>query len=269
MECKRAVALLEAYLDKELDRAEARELEDHVDGCADCRAALTKLDALRLALRDRSLRHAAPAALRERIAAAAGSGAAETPGSSSAAPPRRFRAGAPAWWRMAAAFVLTFAAGGAFVHLWNPGKADDESALIARDLFASHWRALAAASPVDVVSSDRHTVKPWFAGKVAQAPLVQDFAEQGFALVGGRIDYVGAQRVPVLVYRHGQHLIDVFVLPQGAGAAQVRPAAHLGYSLDPLVLGAQPAAVVSDMDRQELAKFAQLIAESGGKNAAH
>jgi anti-sigma factor RsiW len=269
MECNRAITLLEAYLDKELDRAEARELEDHVDGCADCRAALTKLDGLRVALRDRSLRHAAPAALRERIAAAAGS--VDAPVSPAAAPPRRHRAAAPAWWRMAAAFVLTFAAGGAFVHLWNSGKADDESALIARDLFASHWRALAAASPVDVVSSDRHTVKPWFAGKVAQAPLVQDFAEQGFPLVGGRIDYVGTQRVPVLVYRHGQHLIDVFVLPQGAGSAEVRPAARLGYSLDPLILGAQPAAVVSDMDQQELAKFAKLIAERGGdgKDAAH
>jgi len=271
MECSRAVTLLEAYLEKELDRAAARELEDHVDGCADCRAALTRLDGLRVALRDRSLRHTAPAALRERIAAAAGSVEAPVPVSPAAAAPRRHRTAAPAWWRMAAAFVLTFAAGGAFVHLWNSGKADDESALIARDLFASHWRALAAASPVDVVSSDRHTVKPWFAGKVAQAPLVQDFAEQGFPLVGGRIDYVGTQRVPVLVYRHGQHLIDVFVLPQGAGSAEMRPAARLGYSLDPLVLGAQPAAVVSDMDQQELAKFAQLIAARGGdgKDAAH
>jgi anti-sigma factor RsiW len=271
VECNRAVTLLEPYLDKELDRAEARELEDHVDGCADCRAALTRLDTLRVALRDRSLRHAAPAALRERIAAAAGSADAPVPVSPAAAAPRRHRTAAPAWWRMAAAFVLTFAAGGAFVHLWNSGKADDESALIARDLFASHWRALAAASPVDVVSTDRHTVKPWFAGKVAQAPLVQDFADQGFPLVGGRIDYVGTQRVPVLVYRHGQHLIDVFVLPQGAGSAEMRPAARLGYSLDPLILGAQPAAVVSDMDQQELVKFAQLIAaRSGdGKDAAH
>jgi anti-sigma factor RsiW len=264
MECNRAATLLEAYLDKELDRAEARELEDHVDGCANCRATLTRLDALRVALRDRvSGRIVAPEALRERIVAAAGSVDAPVPVSPAAAAPRRNRMAAPAWWRMAAAFVLTFAAGGAFVHLWNSGKADDESALIARDLFASHWRALAAASPVDVVSSDRHTVKPWFAGRVAQAPLVQDFAEQGFPLVGGRVDYVGTQRVPVLVYRHGQHLIDVFVLPQGAGSAEMRPAARLGYSLDPLVLGTQPAAVVSDMDQQELAKFAQLIAERG------
>src|SRR5262249_48881580 len=119
-----------------------------------------------------------------------------------------------------------------------------------------HWRALAAASPVDVVSSDRHTVKPWFAGKVAQAPLVLDFADRGFPLVGGRIDYVGTPRVPVLVYRHGQHGIDRFVLPQSVVAPTAQ---QQGYAVDPVRLGDQPAAVVSDMDRQELAKFEQLL----------
>jgi anti-sigma factor RsiW len=273
MECKRAVTLLEAYLDKELDRAEARELEDHVDGCADCRAALTRLDELRVALRDRSLRYPAPAALRERIAAASSPQAEVTESSTVAGVPasRRRISATPSWWRLAAACVLAFVAGGAFVHLWNPGRDDAESAQVVHDLFASHWRALAAASPVDVVSSDRHTVKPWFAGKVAQAPLVQDFAEQGYPLVGGRIDYVGAQRVPVLVYRHGQHLIDVFVLPPGAGSADIRSAARLGYTLDPVALGAQPAAIVSDMDAQELAKFGQLVAQRSrnGTDAAH
>jgi anti-sigma factor (TIGR02949 family) len=259
MDCNGALSLLEAYLDKELDRAEARELERHLDGCPDCRAALTRLDVLRLALRDRSLRHGAPAALRERIAAAAANTDA------SAVPPlaaRRTRL-LPAWWRVAAACVLAFASGAAFMHLSNSGHADDPAALVEHDLFASHWRALAAASPVDVVSSDRHTVKPWFAGKVAQAPLVQDFAEQGFPLVGGRIDYVGAQRVPVLVYRHGRHLIDVFVLPQEAGTTSVVSVARLGYTLDPVMLGAQQAAIVSDMDPQELANFGRLLAQQG------
>ena len=126
----------------------------------------------------------------------------------------------------------------------------------AHDLFASHWRALAAASPVDVVSTDRHTVKPWFAGRVAQAPLVRDFAEQGFALVGGRVDYVGGQRVPVLVYRHGQHLADVFVLP-----AALTPAAQReeGYALDPLRLGGESAALLSDMDEAERQRLRELL----------
>jgi anti-sigma factor RsiW len=251
MECKTALTLLEPYLDKELDRAEARELEAHVDGCADCRAALTKLDELRLALRDAALRYPAPQALRDRIKAAASAAA-------SAQSVRTAWHAAPVW-RIAAACVLAFGAGGVSVHMWNSGQeAAAAQAQIGRDLFASHWRALAATSPVDVVSSDRHTVKPWFAGKVADSPLVQDFADQGFPLVGGRIDYIGTQRVAVLVYRHGQHVIDVFVLPQATAAG--KSSQTQGYTLDAITLGNQPAAIVSDMDQQELVRFAQLLA---------
>jgi anti-sigma factor RsiW len=255
MECRTVLTLLEPYLDKELDRADARELEVHVDGCADCRAALTRLDELRLALRDATLRYPAPQQLRDRIDAAA---AAEAQG---VAPERsrRARRNSPVW-RIAAACVLAFGAGGVSVHLWNSAKfAANEDAQISRDLFASHWRALAAASPVDVVSSDRHTVKPWFAGKVADSPLVQDFAEQGFPLVGGRIDYIGTQRVAVLVYRRGQHVIDVFVLPQTASAAAGKSMQMQGYTLNAVTLGDRPAAIVSDMDEQELLRFRQLL----------
>ena len=262
MDCKTALGLLEAYLDKELDRSDARALEAHVDGCADCRMALTRLDELRLALRERSLRYVAPTSLRDRIAAAA-TGSGETPadsGSGDSGFSIRHRVTsrvAPWWGRLAAACVLAFGAGAASVHLWNSGQGDSGQ-WVAHDLFASHWRALAAASPVDVVSSDRHTVKPWFAGKVAQAPLVRDFAEQGFPLAGGRIDYVGAQRVPVLVYRHGAHLIDVFVLPASMAVAADE---SQGSTLRPVVLGGQPAAVVSDMDAREIAAFSHLLSE--------
>jgi anti-sigma factor RsiW len=256
MDCKTALTLLEPYLDKELDRVDARELEAHVDGCVDCRTALTRLDELRLALRDTTLRYPAPQQLRDRIAAAS---AAETSANASG---RSHRA---AWRaarvRIAAACILAFGAGGVSVHWWNSAQvAQGERVQISRDLFASHWRALAAASPVDVVSSDRHTVKPWFAGKIAGAPEVQDFAEQGFPLIGGRIDYVGAQRVAVLVYRHGQHVIDVFVLPEAAAAATGKSMQMQGYTLEAITLGSQPAAIVSDLDQQELRRFGQLLA---------
>jgi anti-sigma factor RsiW len=264
MECRIAQTLLERYLDNELERADARALEAHLDGCADCRAALTRLDTLRLALRDQALRHTAPAELRERIArsaASAAAGAESAPISGMATRSRRAPS-APAWWRTAAACVLAFAAGGAGVGLWNASHGGaDERALLEHDLFASHWRALAATSPVDVVSSDRHTVKPWFAGKVAPSPLVVDFADAGFPLVGGRIDYLGRERVPVLVYRHGQHLIDVFVLPQSSGA--IAPAVQReGYAVETVLLGGQRAAIVSDTDAQELAKFAGMLASA-------
>jgi len=229
------------YFDGELDPAATREFERHLDGCSDCRDELVALDALRSDLRDSLSRVTAPVALRERLLAI----------SASSRPTRR------SWLPLAAAAALAFVVGGAATTAWH-AREDTRDAL-ARDLFASHWRALAATSPVDVVSTDRHTVKPWFAGKVAQAPLVRDFAADGYPLVGGRIDYIGEARVPVLVYRHGQHLIDVFVLGE-ADADAIRSTNRQGYSLDPLVLGRQPAAVVSDLDAAELARFAARLA---------
>jgi anti-sigma factor RsiW len=244
MDCSSARELLPLYFDGELDRASGREFERHLDTCEECRAALIELDSLRTRLRNDTPRHAAPAALRERIARTAANALA-TPHANP-----RMR-----WLALAASWALAFVAGGALLPAWKIGNEPP----IARDLFASHWRALAAASPVDVVSTDRHTVKPWFEGKVAQAPLVRDFAEQGFALVGGRIDYVGSARVPVLIYRHGQHLVDVFVLPPADAAALSHPLQREGYALEPLRLGDQAAVIVSDMDATESARFAQLI----------
>lgn len=245
MDCKTARNLLEAYLDGELDRATSRELETHADMCADCSAELGRLDELRRALRDGALRYEAPPELRERIRAAA------------RAEPRA-RAALPVWTRIAAACVLAFAAGAASMVAWHSATRTTAREWMTSDLFTSHLRALAAASPVDVISSDRHTVKPWFAGKVSEAPLVRDFAAQGFALVGGRIDYVGT-RIPVLVYKHGQHLVDVYIFPAKA-AHDVQEAATLdGYSIKPVTVGAQPAAIVSDMDTTELTRFAELL----------
>lgn len=259
MDCKSALLLLHAYLDGELGASEVRELELHVDDCAGCREALSQLDALRSALRDPSLcdlslRYQAPASLRERIRAAA-----RTIELAPTTPLRAPIAATP-WWRLVAASALAFAAGAVTVSIWTPGPARHlEQAQLERDLFASHWRALAAASPVDVVSSDRHTVKPWFAGRIADAPPAVDFATQGFALVGGRLDYVGTERVAVLVYGHGHHLIDVFVLPSVDSASLTTSVRQRGYSLDRVSLGGQDAVIASDMDAAERARFAQLL----------
>jgi len=238
MECNRATER-SLYFDGELDGADERAFERHLEGCAGCRAELAALESLRGGVRAAMPREQAPAALRARIEA------------------RLRRRPAPAWQALAAAGVLAFVAGSAATAWWTAREAPEQR--LARELFAGHWRALAAASPVDVVSSDRHTVKPWFAGKVAQSPLVQDFAAQGFPLVGGRIDYAGDARMPVLVYRHGQHVIDVFVLGDDEAGAIGGTRRSRGYVLVPTRLGSQPAALVSDMDDAELARFEQLL----------
>jgi anti-sigma factor RsiW len=250
MDCKAAHDLLSLYFDGELDRAASREFEMHLDECADCRATLIELDALRRTLREDAPRYSAPEALRARIQKHAVTSAA----------PESSRRTSYRWLALAASWVLAFVAGGAMMTTWhhasNAGYAESQ---LTRDLFASHWRALAATSPIDVVSTDQHTVKPWFAGKIAIAPVVQDFADQGYALIGGRIDYVGNERVPVLVYRHGKHLIDVFVLPQTITPAIAKPIQVQGYVLDVVNLGGQPAAIVSDMGQAELEKFSGLL----------
>lgn len=259
MDCKTASELLPLYFDGELDRATSRELEAHLDGCAECRDALIGLDSLRTTLREETPRHTAPELLRARIRKDIAQREAPVPAASPvASAPTRSRQ--LRWLAVAASWVVMFAAGGAWMSMRGTTTANDEAQnQITRDVFAGHWRALAANSPFDVVSTDQHTVKPWFAGKIAVAPVVQDFAAQGYALLGGRIDYVGSQRVPVLVYQHGHHLIDVFVLSPDHAPALNHPVQSQGYVQETVMLGAQPAAVVSDMGEAELAHFVQLL----------
>lgn len=246
MDCNAALRLLEPYLDGELDRADARELEAHIDACPACREALAELGRLRHAVRTEAPRYGAPAALRERIR------------NEVAAPHAvAMRAPLPRRFGLAAMLCLAFVSGAAVMRAWHASP--DAEAEIERDLFASHWRALAATSPVDVVSTDKHTVRPWFAGKIATSPPVADFADQGFPLVGGRLDYAGAERVPVLVYRHDKHLIDVFVLPAASAIAPNETAARDGYTLMTGTRDGARMAVVSDLDREELAKFRALL----------
>jgi len=249
MDCKTANELLPLYFDGELDRATSREFETHLDECVDCRNTLIELDALRHALRRDAPRYSAPDALRARIQKDMAAPVARRP---SRMPMPRLA--------LAASWVLAFAAGGVTLAAWNHVSAPgEEQSQLTRDLFSSHWRALAAASPIDVVSTDQHTVKPWFAGKIATAPVVEDFSAQGYALIGGRIDYVGTERVPVLVYRHGKHVIDVFVLPQAASRGDDQPVRLQGYVLEGATLGGQAAAIVSDMDQAELTRFRDLL----------
>ena len=125
----------------------------------------------------------------------------------------------PSWQALAAAVVLAAAITGAaswFMLRPNPAEASAELVV------ASHMRAMMAPQPTDVSSSDRHTVKPWFNGRIPQAPRVVDLTDKGFPLVGGRIDVVGRAPVPTLVYRHRQHLISLIAVPVASGARAER-----------------------------------------------
>lgn len=251
MDCKTASPLLHPYLDGELDRATVAELEAHVDACAECAGELSALDDVRQALRKRAARYPAPASLRARLETAPASAVRSRPG------PR------PWWMGLAAslvvAAVVSFTTAAWMIGAQSPPAAPED--LTAHDLIAGHLRALAAASPVDVVSTDRHTVKPWFDGRIASVPPVPDFSARGFALIGGRIDYVRDQRVAVVVYRRRGHLIDVYFLPPDSRAGGPTASRRLGYTLVPVELGERSAWIVSDLDEHELGEFQRLLAE--------
>ena len=245
MKCDAARQQLASYLDGELDRAAVDEIEAHLPTCGGCRAELAALEQLRNALRA-APRLRAPAQLRRRLAQMD-----ELP-----------RLGAPAhgawragWWAMAASLLLGLALGAGFM-TWRVGAPVAEGHLLARDLLASHLRALAASSPLDVISEDRHTVKPWFAGKIGESPPVIDPKSDEFPLLGGRIDYVGGRRTAVVVYGHRKHVIDVYVTAADPGAGALR---MQGYALEPCLLAGQSTWIVSDIDADSLRRFSGLL----------
>ncbi|HWY60929.1 MAG TPA: zf-HC2 domain-containing protein [Rhizomicrobium sp.] len=199
MSCNEGLRL-QAYFDGELDAGGVLEAERHLQNCADCATLLADLEATRKLIRRDAPYHRVDADLRKEIMSSlvpdSGSGAARR---SFFGLPGRFLSGA------ASGAGATALAALAIVFLAVP-RADP----LAGDLMNAHLRSLMSDHLIDVVSSDRHTVKPWFAGHTDVSPPANDFAKQGYQLIGGRADYVDGHRAAVVVYRHGAHIINVF-----------------------------------------------------------
>ncbi|MBS0374770.1 MAG: zf-HC2 domain-containing protein [Proteobacteria bacterium] len=247
------LALLE---DGELAPPEAAALERHVATCADCRLEREATRALRAALRRSAERHRAPAALRARIGAAleaepAPFAATRRPPPATA-PRGRFWAGAGS-----GALAATLAALAVALVVGRGA-----TPAVEHDVVAAHLRALLPGRAIDVESSDRHTVKPWFAGHADVSPPVVDFAAEGFVLAGGRIDYVGGERASVVVYRHGAHLIDVFVWRDPAARQPTRARSENGFRLLSWRAGDLAFCAISDTAEAELVALKDLLRQS-------
>ncbi len=247
--------LLHAYIDGELDPAKTLELEAHLAENPSVRAACERLRGMSAAIRDKADYHAAPAWLEARVRAAIPAGPENASG-------RWWRwlkpAGAVAadWLRPAASFaavaLVTWV-----VALGTMRPGEDER--ITQEVLASHVRATLANRFYDVASSDQHTVKPWLSARLAFSPPVADLSASGFELAGGRLDYIGAQPVAVLVYKRRQHLIDVFVWP--AAAQKIgQTLAHDGFNIEHFARNGMSFWLVSDLNRNELGDFARLLA---------
>jgi anti-sigma factor RsiW len=203
MTCEQALPLLSTYFDRELDVTKNLEVEGHVRECGRCSAALQRHEALRSSLTAAALVFAPPRGLEGRVRTAVRREA--RPRGLSVRPPWRWAA-APVAATLAATLVWSVA-----IHR---GGTSRENVVLA-ELVSGHIRSLMADHLLDVVTSDQHTVKPWFNGKVDFAPPVIDFTASGFPLVGGRVDYIAGRAVAVVVYKRREHVVNVFIWPSG------------------------------------------------------
>jgi anti-sigma factor RsiW len=194
MTCDEAEILLHALIDGELDAGHAREVEDHIAGCPRCAAALQTYRDMSKAVAGANLHYTAPPELRRRIEAAL---------PQARAPSRR---GVLRGFAMGSA-ISAIAASGLFAVILR----NDDEQRIQSEVVSAHLRSLQAGHLTDVLSTDQHTVKPWFNGRLDVAPPVVDLTAQGFTLIGGRLDYVDTRPIGAIVYRRRSHVINLFV----------------------------------------------------------
>jgi len=259
VECERARQLIDAYVDGELALETSTEIERHIDSCDACRRLYASRRALSAQLRDPALRVAAPDGLRRRVAAAV---SAESPRPAALRPARR------QWMQLAAACFAAAVLGSGTTYF---SLTSGSQASLADEVVANHVRSLLVENRVvDVPSSDEHTVKPWFNGKLDFAPPVIDLTTDGFPLVGGRLDYAAGRTVAALVYRHRQHIINLFVWPaEGGPMAAGTPSAESlqGYHVVHWTGGGMAYWAVSDLNPADLKSFGDLVqrgAAAGG-----
>jgi anti-sigma factor RsiW len=255
--CQETQRWLPGYLDGELDLINAAAIEEHLKTCARCAQAQRSQQALQAVIRGSGLYAPAPVALQQRIQASL-----RQADSSARAPwVVRWR-----WYSLAAALACVAILAWGLGRAWVVPVADDR---LAMEILDSHVGSLMTDHLTDVVSSDRHTVKPWFAGKLDFSPTVEDLASQGFPLTGGRLDYLDGRPVAALVYQRQRHIINVFSWPvpqatDTAAAVEERQ----GYHVIHWTQAGMTYWAVSDLNVDELLAFVQLLQQQIAPPAA-
>jgi anti-sigma factor RsiW len=244
--------LVHAYVDGELDLANALAVKHQIDGDPALAAEAANASALQKLLRERFPREPVPDNLRARINAKLG----RTPRSASR----------PTWQALAASVLLAVAISSGLTWLAVRGPMGDAGApLVEEVVLGSHLRALMASKPTEVSSSERHTVKPWFNGRIAQAPRVIDLASEGFPLVGARIDVIGTKPVPALVYGRRLHVISLSAIPTADAPTDPTLRRSInGYNLVSWNDGGVTYWAASDLNPAELVTFAKLFRAAPG-----
>jgi anti-sigma factor RsiW len=249
MSCNRADTVLHGYFDNELDALGAAEFERHLERCSECIDALESLESLRSSMNVAQLFEKMPALLREKVLADL----------SSANLIRIVPARSPwRWLAIAAAFLLFAYTGWQVISIHG---SDNYETVLIGEVVDAHLRSLQPGHLTDVVSSDRHTVKPWFDGKLDFSPEVQDFADQGFPLQGGRLDVVRGRAIAALVYGRRKHLASIFIWPTTEQDASSREGSRQGYQWIHWRKGGMEFCAVSDAAPSDLEQLQRLFSE--------
>jgi anti-sigma factor RsiW len=248
MTCEETRSLLDGYIDGELDLVRSMEVERHAKGCDSCRTELRGLSALHQSIGSSDMRYSAPKELLSRINKSLKKEGAKRSVSG------KSRLWIPLAYTVAAAVIVIVAVG-----MW---RSSTEQNRIADQVVASHVRSLMADHLFDVQSTDQHTVKPWFHGKLDYAPPVQDFARQGYPLVGGRLDYIAGRPVAAVVFQKRQHPINLFVWPlKDSSNSRPRNLMRSGYNIVEWNKDGMEHWLISDLSDNELRAFAQMLQE--------
>ena len=256
MTCAETEILLHALLDGELDAGHAREVETHLEICPRCAAQLRAYRELQQAMPAGQLRFAAPMSLRQRIETALPSAPAAL-----ASEARGQRGNFEVRTSSRRSVLKGFAMGSVLsaavaATLFIAVIRTDHDQSVLGDVLSAHLRSLQGEHLTDVETSDQHTVKPWFNGKLAVAPPVVDLTAQGFRLIGGRLDYIDGKVVASIVYRRRTHVINLFV---AQGAALDHQSAKLekvqGYNIRCWNAQGLEFWAISDIGADELQEF--------------
>lgn len=241
-----------AFLDGELEPAAAAAAERHIETCAECQDLVAVASRVSEALRGPVAQMRAPERLRQQIRHAL---AAEE-GGKVVAPPRRAPMGR--FWQGAASGICVSGLAAALALMLGPVMTGQNLAVALAD---NHVDALMRHNTIAVVSSSHHTVKPWFAGRAPISPTVIDHADQGFILAGGRVGVVAGRKAAIIVYRRGAHEIDLYAWAKDAASLPAQ-SERRGYHIVHWTRGDVAYAAISDVQRDELERFARLVQEA-------
>ena len=247
MNCKEARQLIECYSDGELDAVRAQDIEGHLEICAVCLQTLESQRSLHRVLANPNLYSRADSKVSRDIRSALRRIAAE-----------ESRPGLK-WWRwLAPGLVAVCVVALALVVTRDASMRRD---MELAEITSAHVRSLLATHLTDVASEDRHTVKPWFTGKLDFAPPVKDLSDAGFVLVGGRIDYLNHRAVAALIYKHQRHVVNVFIWPTGRQPITTKSFVRDGFNVVHWSGAQMDFWAVSDLNGVELEKLQRLLTD--------